>query len=230
MAAEQEDLRNLLPRAITYIGSSEGQEGYKRLSEAERAGIITGLEEAIKSFRIIEEEKLREQMERFVLQLGEYNNPNIAIQRMFRTGGGGKYLDFSNLTDKIFDRFHKPMKITINFYREHMEVYGHNSIAHLCLDGPLFFDLTHSLELHRGGIVENIKIDTIEQLRIFKKALEGPNIRLVRKMEYLRQERVYFSGAYYGLSESIQKNNMHDKLESKLAEWDAISKAELTPL
>lgn len=92
---------------------------------------------------------------------GELNQPHLIIARACREG---KYLDPSKMQKLLQFSLPSGLHGLLEAWQAHVIEYGNESIAHLCLDRRLFFNLCGTVSLTNGRNTEEVAIKTIGQL------------------------------------------------------------------
>ena len=185
-STEPIDPKKVLKQMVELIGSESFRNVFAQLSGKDRLNVFSSLlasgEDLEKLHRRLADQEEREKRKRLGLDFyhGEVSHPEMIITRVFRVGG---YVDLSRMQDpNLVSRLPERILRSVELCRQHIERFGKESIAHLCLDSPLFFDLTDGLQ--SGYDSQNlgvIRVDTIENLRTFLVMLSSDeSLRLIR--------------------------------------------------
>ena len=224
-SGERIDPKEVLKQMAKVLGSEKARDVFAQLQGTSREDVISRLSalvtEWVKLHRKLTNEEEQKERERLGLEFSysEVLHPEMVIARVLRDG---RYLDSFRMQDPDIAR-RLPGKILrhVEVYRQHVEKFGKDSIAHLCLDGSLFFDLTDGLQL--GWLnPEVLRINTVEELRTFLARLSADeSVRFVRTDDHFKRMKEALGATNY-LGRDVHKGHMIDKIQSKLAEWDAI--------
>src|SRR3990167_6741166 len=168
-AKNGKDLLNLIPQAAR---SAEFRSLFRQWSFVERSGLLREMLDVQDNLRMEHEALMRIE---FMFRKDEVGHPEKVIRRVLR--GDGKYLEFSPYYS---DKIAQSVTDYLEFLQGHVNRYGTDSIAHLCLPKFSFIRLTGGVALKTSyqGEREAVVVNTIGELRDLGDRLErNPRIR-----------------------------------------------------
>lgn len=159
---------------------------------------------------ILDPLKFKEARSDFMIRYGltppEIVNLQRVIEKMFRVG---PFLNFAQVPEADLVFLSGKTRKLLESYRQHIEEFGQDSIAHLCPPPLLFRRLTGGICLigYEREFLEVVKVDTISQLRGLKERLDNDvTLRPYPKYKggyvpWWRRDRLDLSGIFSKLSE-----------------------------
>lgn len=206
--------QEILKEMVAVLGSPMAKRTFSDLNPEERGHLIFELQLHVRQLADLHKVLLghgrRQERKRLGLEFTrlERIHPELAIARLFRHG---RYLEFDRSNELLLKGLPMSMRPLANSYKENVEKFGRDSIAHLGLPYNLMAVLTEGVyiisaddEVWEPDERYRRTINTISQLRGH---LDEPQVRF---------HHIDPIGAFI----KIQKARA--KLGAKLAEWDAI--------
>lgn len=213
-------------KALDFLRSPKFANQFTKGTGEDRADILSVLNEVINNTRRINSNIKERARAELLNALGNIDRqaagqkPQEEIARVFRKD---KVIDFGNADLAALDRT-APSKFTnlIKVYRDHIAQFGQESIAHLCLDGATFLDLTEGISKVSYDKGEQYKVNTVGELREFIDRMEHSSFPWLRRdpehVERLRE--LGFVDQFF--HRDVSRSALMKRLKSKVSTWDHI--------